>query len=308
MSAPQRSGVLVVDKVAGPTSFDVVGLVRKALRHRRVGHAGTLDPSATGVLPILLGEATKLMPYLQEMDKAYVATVRLGVRTDTQDLTGRVLGTMPVPSLGTADLQRAAAAFVGAIRQVPPMYSAVHHAGRRLYELAREGVEVAREPREVLVREIVVEDVALPLVRLRIVCGKGTYVRMLAADLGDALGCGGVVEALRRTRVGPFGLDGAVPSGTISAMAADELNRHVRPPRAALAGWPSVRLPEPAAARFRHGQAVEGLVMPAFGGRWVAVLSDGDDALLGVGEIVGGRVQPVRILHADHPGPRVLPV
>jgi len=307
MTAVQRSGVLVVDKAAGPTSFDVVGMVRTALHHRRVGHAGTLDPGATGVLPILLGEATKLMPYLQEMDKAYTATVRLGVRTDTQDLTGRVLGTAPVPPLGTADVEHAAAAFVGAIRQVPPMYSAVHHEGRRLYELAREGVEVARQAREVLVHEIAVEEVALPVVRLRVVCGKGTYVRTLAADLGEALGCGGAVEALRRTQVGPFGLDHAVPSAVIRLVAPDELSGHVQPPRAALAGWPSMRLPEAAATRFLHGQAVElGMARPS-GARWIAVLGEADEVLLGIGEICGERVQPARILHADHPGPRVLP-
>lgn len=306
MTASLRSGVLVVDKAAGPTSFDVVGLVRRVLRHRRVGHAGTLDPGATGVLPILLGEATKLMPYLQEMDKAYVTTVRLGVRTDTQDLTGRVLETAPVPPLAPIDVERAAASFVGAIRQMPPMYSAVHHGGRRLYELAREGVEVAREAREVVVREITVEEVAPPLVRLRIVCGKGTYVRTLAADLGEALGCGGAVEALRRTRVGPFTLDDAVPSSMLTVMSADALGARVRPPSAALAGWPTVRLAESAAARFRHGQAVHVVTTPVSGAR-VAVVSD-DDTLLGVGEVAAGRVQPARILHADHPGPRVLPV
>jgi len=308
MTPSRRSGVLIVDKAAGPTSFDVVGLVRKTLRHRRVGHAGTLDPAATGVLPILLGEATKLMPFLQEMDKVYTATVRLGVQTDTQDLTGRVLRTAPVPPLAPADLARATAAFVGVIRQVPPMYSAVHHGGRRLYELAREGVHVEREAREVMVHEIDVEAVALPLVTLRVVCGKGTYVRTLAADLGEALGCGGAMETLRRTRVGPFGLDGAVPSAAIDTSSPEELARHVRPPRAALASWPSVRLAEPAATRFCHGQAVDMGAGREPGARRVAVVRDADDTLLGVGELAGGRVQPTRILHADDPGTRVLPV
>lgn len=308
MTPSPRSGVLIVDKAAGPTSFDVVGLVRKTLRHRRVGHAGTLDPAATGVLPVLLGEATKLMPFLQEMDKAYTATVRLGVRTDTQDLTGRVLQAAPVPPLTLAEVARAAAAFVGAIRQVPPMYSAVHHGGRRLYELAREGVHVAREAREVTVHEISVEAVALPRVTLRIVCGKGTYVRTLAADLGEALGCGAAVESLRRTRVGPLGLDGAVPSTQIAASSAEALAGRVRPPREALAGWPSVRLAAPAAGRFRQGQAVPVEAGPGPDTSRVLVLGDGDDALLGIGEVEGGRVQPIRILHADDPGTRVLPV
>ncbi len=308
MSPFFRSGVLVVDKAAGITSFDVVGLVRRRLRHRRVGHAGTLDPAATGVLPILLGEATKLMPFLQDMDKAYTATVRLGVRTDTQDLTGRVLDTSPVPPLGATDLAGAAASFVGVIRQVPPMYSAVHHEGRRLYELAREGVQVERQPREVIVHEVAVEAVTLPVVTLRVVCGKGTYVRTLAADLGEALGCGAAIEALRRTRVGPFDLTGAVPSATIATLARADLVRHIRPPREALAGWPAVHLAEADATRFRHGQAVDVGSRPEPGARQVAVVSEHDGVLLGVGELAAGRVQPTRILHADDPGSRVLPV
>src|SRR2546425_1553542 len=142
-SAP-RSGVLVVDKAAGMTSFAVVALVRRRLGPRRVGHAGTLDPGAVGVLPVLIGEATKLMPYLQDMDKEYLATLRFGVRTDTLDLDGRVIATSPVPLLDRDVLTRITRAFVGRIKQVPPMYSALHHEGRRLYELARRGVEVAR--------------------------------------------------------------------------------------------------------------------------------------------------------------------
>src|SRR5256885_135117 len=150
MSAVARSGVLVVDKPAGMTSFDVVGRVRVRLRVRRVGHAGTLDPDATGVLPVLIGEATKLMPYIAEHDKEYRAVIRFGVRTDTQDTSGRVLFETAVPSLSRDAVVSAARAFVGRIRQTPPMYSAVHHEGHRLYELAREGGEVERHPRELV--------------------------------------------------------------------------------------------------------------------------------------------------------------
>src|SRR5438552_2835782 len=181
-----RSGVLVVDKGAGATSFDVVALVRRRLRVRRVGHAGTLDPGATGVLPVLIGEATKLTPYLMDQDKEYVATVRFGLTTDTLDVSGRVLSETAVFRLERYLLEEACRPFVGRIKQVPPMYSAVHHAGRRLYELAREGIEVDREPREVVVRSIVVDEVAPPRATLRVVCGKGTDVRVLAADLGAA--------------------------------------------------------------------------------------------------------------------------
>src|SRR5262245_49696390 len=174
MNLPSRSGVLAVDKPSGATSFDMVALLRRRLGVRRIGHAGTLDPAATGVLPLLIGEATKLVPYLADEDKEYVATIRFGVTTDTQDLTGTVLSTAPVPALTPDVVTAATRRFVGRIRQVPPMFSALHHEGRRLYELAREGVEVERAPREVFVHEIVVDAVTAQTATLRIVCGRGT--------------------------------------------------------------------------------------------------------------------------------------
>lgn len=306
-----RSGVLVVDKPAGPTSYDVVALVRRRLGVRRVGHAGTLDPDATGVLPILIGEATKLMGYLADHDKEYRAVVRLGVRTDTQDGAGRVLAETPVPPLTIADVRAVAARFTGRIRQTPPMYSALHHEGRRLYELAREGVEVARMPREVLVHSIDVEALDGVLVTLRVVCGKGTYVRTLAADIGDAIGCGAAVASLARLRVGPFVLADALSYADLEGASADSLVQRIAPPDAALAGWAEVRLSEATAAAFRHGQALEMPGGTSFTGgdaRLVRVHGP-DGALIGVGAVDdrGGRLRPVRILHADHPRARVLP-
>jgi tRNA pseudouridine55 synthase len=308
MTSAARSGVLVVDKAPGVTSFDVVARVRRALGVRRVGHAGTLDPDATGVLPILIGEATKLMPYLADQDKEYAATLRLGVTTDTHDLGGRVVATAPVPPLTAADIEAAAHRFIGAIKQVPPMYSAVHHEGRRLYELARAGVEVEREPREVVVHAIGVEEVAGDRVRLRVVCGKGTYVRVLAADLGAVLGCGAAVERLVRLRVGPFSLSGAMPSVEITREAAETLWRQVQSPEAALAGWGEVRLLPAGVTAFLNGQAAEAGHGDAATPRLVRV-HDGHGRFLGVGELQPGgrRVRPVRILHADRPGPSVLP-
>jgi tRNA pseudouridine55 synthase len=301
------SGLLVLDKTAGVTSFDAVSLVRRRLGLTRVGHAGTLDPDATGVLPILLGEATKLMPYLADRDKEYVATLRLGVTTDTGDLGGRVLATTPVPPLSRADVEAACRPFVGRIKQVPPMYSAVHHGGRRLYELAREGVEVAREPREVVVHAIDVQDVGGAAVRLRVVCGKGTYLRALAVDLGATLGCGATVARLVRTRVGPFTLEEAVSWAALSDGAAGTLWAHVQPPETALAGWPVVRLDARAASQFEHGQAVSVAPAGAAAGALVRVHA-ADGPLLGVGEVIAGqRTRPVRMLHADRPGTRVLP-
>lgn len=305
--AAARSGVLVIDKATALTSFDVVMLVRRRLGLRRVGHAGTLDPDATGVLPLLLGEATKLTPYLHSMQKEYVATARLGIRTDTQDVGGRVLSTTPVPPLTLQDVVRATRALVGRILQVPPMYSAIRRGGRRLYELAREGVEVERRAREVVVYAIDVASVTPPIVELRVVCGKGTYVRTLVADLGDALGCGAVVERLRRVRVGPFTLADAVSMHEVADSSGEAIMSRVLSPAAALAGWTVVTLEAGAARSFVHGQAVRVAREPGLGERFVVVRGPGDE-LLGVGEVVdGAHVKPARILHADDPGPRVLP-
>lgn len=300
------AGILVLDKRAGVTSFDAVAEVRRRLRARRVGHAGTLDPGATGVLPILVGEATKLMPYLVDQDKEYRATLRLGVTTDTLDAGGRVLATAPAPSLTRDEAQAACRPFVGRIRQVPPMYSAVHHEGRRLYELARQGIQVDREARDVVVHAIEVEAVGDGWLALRVVCGKGTYVRVLAADLGVALGCGAVVERLVRTRVGPFELAGAVAWEELTTMAARALEARLLAPETALAGWPTVRLDLLAARHFVHGQAVDA---PGLLHHGLVRVHAADGSFLGVGEgIEGGRkVKPVRILNVDRPGTRVLP-
>ena len=210
MSGRSRSGILPVEKGRGVTSFQVVAHLRRILRAPKIGHGGTLDPEATGVLPILIGEATKLTPYLTDLDKEYLATVRLGLTTDTQDVTGTVLERRPVPDLERAVVDAALGRFVGAISQVPPMYSALRRGGRRLYELAREGVTVEREARQVRVYAIALVDLALPDLVIRVRCGKGTYIRTLAADLGEVLGCGGTLASLVRTRVGPYALADAV--------------------------------------------------------------------------------------------------
>jgi tRNA pseudouridine55 synthase len=298
-----RSGVLPVDKGAGLTSFKVVAHLRRVLRAPKIGHGGTLDPAATGVLPILVGEATKLTPYLVDLDKEYLATVRLGVTTDTQDLSGTVLATQPVPAMGAADIERALLAFVGSIRQVPPMYSAIHHEGRRLYELAREGVEVERRPREVTVHSIALESLALPDFTIRVRCGKGFYVRTLAADLGAALGPGGVLASLVRTRVGPYRLEEAVSWDVVrEARSGSALWPRLLPPDSALGVMPDVRLSSPEARAFVNGQSV------AHGGAAGPVrVYDPDGAFLGIGARRGDLVKPERLLHADSPRPRVLP-
>jgi len=307
MNEVVRSGVLVVDKPAAATSFDMVTRLRRRLGVRRIGHAGTLDPDATGVLPLLIGEATKLVAYLQDESKEYRATIRFGVTTDTQDLTGRVLATTPVPPLSHEALTAATRPFVGRIRQVPPMFSALHHEGQRLYELARAGVEVAREPREVVVHEIVVEDVAETTATLRITCGRGTYIRTLAADVGTALGCGAAIERLVRTRVGPFARADATTASDLATASADVLWARVLPPEAALAHWRAVHLDDAAAAAFVHGQPAAARPGVAGAGAFVRVHDD-SDRMLGIGQVTpdARAVKPVRILHADRPEPRVL--
>lgn len=202
-------GVVIVDKPAGITSHDAVDRVRKLLGERKAGHTGTLDPMATGVLAVCVGEATKIASFLTGDDKVYEATMRLGVRTDTLDMTGQVL-TEQQPRATEADVKAVLAAFVGTITQVPPQYSAVKVRGKALYKWARKGIRVEPPPREVQIREILLQGIELPRVRFTVTCSKGTYVRTLCADMGDRLGCGAALEQLRRTRSGIFRLQDAV--------------------------------------------------------------------------------------------------
>ncbi len=202
-------GVVIVDKPAGITSHDAVDRVRKLLGERKAGHTGTLDPMATGVLAVCVGEATKIASFLTGDDKVYEATMRLGVRTDTLDMTGQVL-TEQQPRATEAEVRAVLAAFTGTITQVPPQYSAVKVRGKALYKWARKGIRVEPPPREVQIREILLQGIELPRVRFTVTCSKGTYVRTLCADMGDRLGCGAALEQLRRTRSGIFRLQDAV--------------------------------------------------------------------------------------------------
>jgi len=299
-----RSGILPVEKGPGVTSFQVVAQLRRLLRAPKVGHGGTLDPDATGLLPILVGEGTKLTPYLAALDKEYVATARLGVTTDTQDASGTVLRERPVPALDAAALAAALARFVGEIEQIPPMYSALHHEGRRLYELAREGAEVPRQPRKVMVHAITLEAVTLPELTFRVRCGKGTYVRTLVADLGEFLGTGAALSRLVRSRVGPYRLEDAVPWDALrEARDGAALWTHLLPLDSALADLPALTLDARATQAFVHGQSV-----PAGAARAELLRVYGPDgALLGVGQGRGDLVKPERLLHADPARPPVVP-
>jgi len=205
------TGLLLVDKPAGITSHDVVDRVRKAAGQRRVGHTGTLDPNATGLLVLCLGRATRLSEHLTGLDKTYEGTMRLGIATTSYDLDGEVTSEAPVPDMTVDTIQAACDPFVGEIEQVPPMVSAVKVGGERLYKKARKGEDVERPARRIHVREFTVLDYNAPDATIRVQCSRGTYVRSLCHDVGAALGCGGILAALRRTAVGRFSVDDATP-------------------------------------------------------------------------------------------------
>ena len=256
-------GMLVIRKEPGFTSSDVVAKLRGMVHMRRIGHTGTLDPMAEGVLPVCLGNATKLAELIADRDKEYVAKLRLGVRTDTQDMTGTIQESLPleeIRGLASEEKIRATAEhFVGEIEQIPPMYSAVWSNGRRLYELAREGIEVERKPRKITISELEIQKVELPYVTMRIVCSKGTYIRTLCEDLGNALGCGGAMEHLLRTRVGIFTLEEALTLGEVQRImdgGGGELERHIIPVDAFFAEAPAVHIRKDDMKYLRNGNAL----------------------------------------------------
>ncbi|MFG6448301.1 tRNA pseudouridine(55) synthase TruB [Roseateles sp. BYS180W] len=247
-------GVLLLDKPLGLSSNDALQKVKRLFRAEKAGHTGTLDPLATGLLPLTFGAATKFSQVSLEADKGYLATIQLGVTTTTADGEGEVLQRCPV----TADLpaiEAACAAFVGPISQLPPMYSALKHQGRALYELARQGVTVERTPRQVHIRSLTVMgwDAELAQLQLQVQCSKGTYVRTLAEDIGQRLGCGAHLAGLRRTASGPVKLEQAVTLAQIEALDEEARLGLLASPDALLAEWPSVELPDEEAGRFLSG-------------------------------------------------------
>lgn len=253
-------GVLIVDKPQGPTSHDVVGRLRRILRTREVGHAGTLDPMATGVLVIGVGEGTKLLAHLTGADKTYVTTVKLGEQTDSLDAAGKVIASEPVPSeLTRAHVEQVARTFLGPQRQRVPEISAVKVDGERLYARARRGDVVSAPEREVQVHELEVLRVELPEIELRVRASKGFYVRSLGRDLARALGTVGHLTALRRTHSGSFSLADAAPGSLLQIdpeLAAPELRARMLPLTEALRDHPSCVLNEQGVIEVRHGRAV----------------------------------------------------
>lgn len=290
------SGILLLDKPLGESSNHALQRVKRLYDARKAGHTGSLDPLADGMLPICFGDATKLSAFLLDADKFYWFRVKLGETTATGDTEGDVLETRSVEGVDQAKIEQVLAGFLGEISQLPPMYSALKHKGKRLYELAREGVEVEREPRQVMIHDLQLGDVSLPEFELRVHCSKGTYVRTLAEDIGDALGCGAHVTGLRRTGVGPYTEYPMYRMDELEAKAEeglDALDQLLLPIDTALSDWPEVRVGADTAFYLKQGQAV--LVPKAPTDGWVRIYH-GDD-FLAVGQVQDdGKIAPKRLM------------
>jgi tRNA pseudouridine55 synthase len=292
--APRRrlDGVLLLDKPGGLSSNTALQRARGRFRAAKAGHGGTLDPMASGLLPVLFGEATKFSGWMLDAGKTYLATVRLGERTDTGDAEGRITAVRPV-AVDDATLEKALEAFRGEILQVPPMHSALKRDGKPLYELARQGIEVERQPRRVRIERLVLTGRAGDLLDLEVACSKGTYIRTLAADLGEALGCGAHLSALRRTVVGRFDVRDAWTLERLDALPEAGLDAVLLPADVLVQGLAAVTLADDPARRFRHGQAVDcGGNAPGM----QRVYGPGG-AFLGLGErLADGLIQPLRLV------------
>lgn len=284
-------GVLLLDKPLGLSSNNALQKAKWLLRAEKAGHTGTLDPLATGLLPLCFGAATKFSQVSLDADKVYEATLRLGERTSTGDAEGEVLQTRPV-AVSREQIESACAALTGEIEQVPPMHSALKHEGRALYEYAREGVEIERKARRVTIHSIDILDWDDLSLRIAVRCSKGTYIRTLAEDIGERLGCGAHLSALRRTASGPLNVGEAISLDALAAMTESEREAMLRPPDSLLADWPALSLPADEAARFLTGlrRRVKSADAPQ-----VRVYGP-DQALLGSAHITSGELIADRLL------------
>jgi tRNA pseudouridine55 synthase len=290
------NGILLLDKPTGITSNGALQRVKRMFNAQKAGHTGSLDPLASGLLPLCFGDATKLSAYLLDADKRYWVKIKLGERTDTADADGTVVETRPVPALDTEQLQSVLDGFLGEIDQIPPMYSAVRVGGERLYNLARAGVEVERQPRRITIHSLELLGFENDEIELNVHCSKGTYVRTLAEDVGEQLGCGAHVCGLRRTGVGPFAGDKMLTMEQIEAAMGEEdaLDALLIPLDSALADRPQIELSKDLAYYVSQGQPVFVPQAPTSG--WVRLYGP-DQQFLGVGEILDdGRVGPRRLL------------
>jgi tRNA pseudouridine55 synthase len=285
------NGVLLIDKPVGPSSNAALQRARRLLGAKRAGHTGTLDPLASGLLVIALGEATKFSGGLLDADKSYRALLKLGERTETGDAEGPVLSRVEV-KVTRRELLAALEHYRGEIEQVPPRYAAIKHRGRPLYEYARRGEQVARTARRVAIRRLELENFEGDMVGLFVECSKGTYIRALAEDIGAELGCGAHLAALERTVVGPFALGQSIKLDALEAISPAERRDRILPLEALLQSWPRLTLEASLEAKFRQGRAIS--VDSASGG--VAVFGQ-DGNFLGTGQVdTSGTLQPKRLL------------
>lgn len=297
------NGVLIIDKPPGWTSHDVVARVRKVLKVKKAGHGGTLDPLATGVLPIYLNEGTKLVPFNQEGTKDYRTTMRLGQETDTLDAAGRVVGETQRVSCTREEIESALEQFRGPIRQIPPLYSAVKLDGLPLYKRARAGQTPPLSERDAMIHTLSLKEISLPFLTLDVTCGRGTYIRSLCADLGRALGCGAHVVELRRYRSGKFSLDQALSLEDLAPLAEqDRIRERILPLKEAVEVTGFITVEERTAAMIRQGRPLRPSDLPEGerGWQWkrgrVGFLH-GPGHLLAIGESIGlGEMDPTKDL------------
>ncbi len=309
MSKPPRQprrqlhGVILLDKPLGLSSNDALQKVRRLMRAEKAGHTGTLDPLATGLLPLCFGAATKFSQVSLDADKRYTATLKLGATTTTGDAEGEVLQTRPVtPEQVNADsIAKACERFTGPIEQVPPMHSALKHQGKALYEYARQGIDIERPPRQVTIHRIDILGWQGDVLELDVQCSKGTYIRTLAQDIGEALGCGAHLIGLRRTGSGGVSLNGAVTLEALTAMSEAERDAHLLPADILLNDWPEVLLSEPEAARFltglrRRTRLADAPQVRVYGPHPEPGSLPDRRVLLGSAHIKGGELIPTRLL------------
>ncbi|MFS0825884.1 tRNA pseudouridine(55) synthase TruB [Pseudomonas phoenicis] len=294
------SGIILLDKPLGFTSNAALQKVRWLLNAEKAGHTGSLDPLATGVLPLCFGEATKFSQYLLDSDKGYETVMQLGQTTNTGDAEGEVLQTREV-TVGRVDIEAALPAFRGPISQIPPMYSALKRDGQPLYKLARAGEVVEREPRSVTITRLELLESEGSRARLSVGCTKGTYIRTLVEDLGEALGCGAYVAELRRTHAGPFELAQTVTLEALEQAHAEggneALDRFLMPSDSGLLHWPLVCLSANSAFYWLHGQPVRAPESPQFG---MVRVQDDSGRFLGIGEVSeDGRIAPRRLIRSE---------
>ena len=285
------NGIIIVDKPAGWTSHDVVAKLRGALKIKRIGHGGTLDPMATGVLPLFVGRATRASEFCENAEKEYIAGIRLGIVTDTQDITGKVLSTCTASSV-TADLfKETAGRFLGASKQLPPMYSAVRVDGKKLYKLARSGIEVPRPERPVFISEIEMLESGSHDFLLRVVCSKGTYIRTLCHDIGSALGCGAAMSSLRRTKAGVYDISMAhTLENILSAASGNAIEKIILPVDSIFQQYPRAELNDIDTKKCKNGVSCTAKDLPD--GRYRFYCPEGEFLMLG--ETDGGNVRMVK--------------